>query len=266
MIAIIFSKDRALQLSALLQSLRFAAGYQTYIDEVFVIWKGDENSYKEVLYDEAWITPIDQDKYGGFEASLRNVIDVETNQHTTILFLCDDGIFTGFINLDAIRLYLWNTGDVLEFSLRLGTNISPQPLFIDKSPFLEWDWRSAPSHYGYNFSVTADIHRQPLIVEILDHFKDKIETPNHLEHYGVQYTRETQKKIINACMKQKGSVVTLPLNRVQDAFPNWTNGTATESVEALRIAYNKGKRLNWAKLWNLTPSDPFISNKYFELI
>jgi hypothetical protein len=261
--ALIFSKDRPLQLHAYLDSL---FGLTNIRQEQVSIIVPSLDDYMAVSKEFPEVVWINEKVIGGFDLSLREYVNSDLNDDDILLFGCDDVVYIRPCSLAYIPKILENK-DYLGFSLRLGKNIVPRPLSRGTGMVFSWPWAGFGSHWGYPFELMASCYRGSLVKEIVNSNKGQMHCPNHLESYGVTY-----------CINKKGSVhpemamfnspnyaVAMDVNRVQHHFQNKFTGSEMQDVEYLKKIFREGKRLDWTELFGIQPQDCFVGNLYWKV-
>ncbi len=184
--AIVFSKNRAIQLHALLST------YYHYINNpapLYILYTTSsdrhEQSYKELiaLYSHH---PIHFVKETSFKKDLEKILDAISS--TTLFFMTDDGIFLDHADLQDI-LSFTNYRHVP--SLIKGKDLTycyvqnkPQPLpdfTPETNSLLSWDWSRSPAYsdWAYPFSVDTSF----FVKQEIEHMIRSIDYkgPNSLE-------------------------------------------------------------------------------------
>lgn len=198
--AIIFSRDRANQLSLLLRSID-KNGSDLF--GVTVIYNASSDAFQNgynILkgqYEEiVWI------KQKSPPSDFREItLQAIKNSEEYICFFVDDNILyrkvdTIFESIDAMfRYFDTQEKQLLCLSLRLGSNTSiqneykntecpfPQELIAVDNLYALWDWTLLPKHtnFAYPFSVDGHIYRRDQVLEMVTYDFD---TPNGLEGSG----------------------------------------------------------------------------------
>jgi hypothetical protein len=181
--AIIFSKNRTLQLKSLLLSMRHYS--DTAEENINVIYKEEDGVSYEMLIKEFKCKFIRQ---GNFLEDISKIIN--TTKSDYIWFMVDDLIYRDDFSLGKIENYLDSHKDVEAFCLRLGKNITvkgKQPDFIrDYDDVLVWDsaeWQG--KYWNYFWELCSSIYRRELVLEYLSKCRSQKESfPNPFEfHY-----------------------------------------------------------------------------------
>lgn len=171
--ALVFSRDRPMQLEACLRSLGANAPY-------FV---------PHVLYKAT--SPAYEDGYRLIEADMhpedtfrRDALDTLARCGPHVLLLCDDSITYRPLPADPVEAM---TEDVLCFSLRLGENTTychprnlwhSTPDLASRGPFRVWEWQHAEGDFGYPHSVDGVVHRRD---NLLQRLTGEFSNPNTME-------------------------------------------------------------------------------------
>jgi|TARA_Y100000296_G_scaffold87187_1_gene130434 hypothetical protein len=198
--AIIFSRDRANQLSLLLRSID-KNGSDLF--GITVIYNASSDAFQDgynILKGQheeiVWI------KQQSPPSDFREItLQAIKNSEEYICFFVDDNILyrkvdTIFESIDAMfRYFDTQEKQLLCLSLRLGSNTSiqneykntecpfPQELIAVDNLYALWDWTLLPKHtnFAYPFSVDGHIYRRDQVLEMVTYDFD---TPNGLEGSG----------------------------------------------------------------------------------
>jgi hypothetical protein len=221
--AIIFSKDRAMQLHSLLESF-----FDNKIGEcrVAVIYSSSSKIHKEgyevlLKKNEENILFINQDSFSSFQDCLRGVLNLFNEER--IFFLVDDIIFIETIDYDSL-----SNIDLSEtiFSLRMGSHLkysyvidSPQPLpknMYCQNDFLFWNWDEGEMEWGYPLSLDGHIFLKTDIVNWCKFLRFK--SPSSLEIQLQKLNYLYKKK--QGMAYSKSRIVNIPINIVQNEVSN----------------------------------------------
>ena len=224
--AIIWSKDRAMQLYCLIETLM---KYTNPIFDITVVWTSSNDTYLEG-YNLCFkklkeIIPIENVyEDDTFEKETKSFLD-KAHQYTC--FLCDDNIF-----FKPCRLYDDNidnimVDDVLCFSPRLGFNTIMQDCYtatfqpplkdwvdIDKN-LIKWKFKDHKPNmnYGYPFALDGHIFRTKELIDILSELS--FPNTNVLEGTLQSYATDWIRPYIVA--HRHSIMVNTPINRIQRA-------------------------------------------------
>lgn len=250
---IVFSKDRPLQLHALLKSIQhFVVGEF----EIFIIYNvSNEETYGKTYLELAREFKSENIKFikenNSFRDTLKKVL-IKINKGR-IFFLVDDIIFKNFINLSVLDKVNIRT---CVFSLRHGTHLSHSyvvnrsqklPFFSESSfssEVIEWKWSLGELDWGYPLSVDGhlfDISEARFWVNNLN-FK----SPNTFE-LSLQIFKRFY--FLKKGMAFRNSIIlNIPCNKVQDDIQNF-HGNLHQS-ELLNL-WNNGYRIDHLSFQNI---------------
>lgn len=246
---LIFSKDRACQLDALLRSMDRFFNLNHKKTVLYTVTTADYyRSYVTVIGDNPNVHFVQEES---FKDDLLSVVKNAADDHRHIMFLVDDVVFVksydGGENLDLFA----QDENILTVSLRLGQNITYcQPRDIDTLPHdfshsNMWFWQKAHTGYwNYPMSLDGHIFRAVDIIDLVENLE--FGNPNTLE--AALANNPIQKPLMLA--EKDPYLVNLALNRVQDVFNNPHGAISTEQ---LNKEFLNGKRID---------IDPIIIKSY----
>ena len=234
---IIFSKDRACQLDALLRSME---RFVEYPHRTTVLYAASSDAYQsgyELV--ENWFRDVTWVQEEDFKADLMRLLGhARKNGARHVMFLVDDIIFTHRFDSEEMIGQLEEDDDILALSLRLGDNIrychprgatTEPPEFIDNR---RWAWRDAhPGYWDYPMSTDGNIYRLDDIVEAIADLD--FQNPNSLESQMAGRPIDRPYMVCHATPY----LVNLALNLVQNVFDN---PHANISAEALNHCFLSG--------------------------
>jgi hypothetical protein len=240
--AIVFSKNRPMQLYALLESMFQNTNLAQ--ENVNVLYKADHD----------FIWPMEQvkQKFPGVvfhpEYDFRaQVTQIAGDAKDNVVFFTDDDVFKDKVDFNLTLNFLTLNPAVFCFSLRLGKHLSycystqsPQnvPSGITKEPFFIWTWKGTDWDWNYPLSVDGHVFRKQDIVAALAKSGDW-RSPNTLEgnmshlHSGIPHPQM-------ACFTTS-KVFNIPHNRVQSEVQNVFGGGSENDL--LRL-WNENKKIN----------------------
>jgi hypothetical protein len=218
---VIFSKDRPIQLNALLESF-----YKNCTDDIrfIVLFKySDEKfrtAYNELsqIYFEKKIILVEENN---FRVDLLNILSNINSKY--LFFLVDDIIFKSQFTFNN---YLsLNNRDKYILSLRLGNNLNfsftkskPQklPNFEIVDDFFSWNFRKSELDWAYTFSVDGNLYitNQIKLMSSLVDFNGPNSYESNMNFYRILFYLKR-----GLCFK-KSKLVNVSLNRVQDEILN----------------------------------------------
>ena len=238
---VVFSKNRPMQLQALLDSIRLNA--KGVFSPVTVVYKADseeyENGYKLLMERMPWAAIYK--RQDDFKNDIMSAID---NSTEFTCFAADDDIVFDKFNEGLLKCF--DDSDVCCFSLRLGKNIDhcysndkpnklePEYEYMDE--FLKWKWAEQSLDFGYPLSVVSHIFRTKFIKELTD--KISFKNPNTYEAELQALVQECKPKM--ASYKQS-KIVGVPANSVNSSWTNRNGLIHSYSTEELVDKYLYGQ-------------------------
>lgn len=256
---IIFSKDRAFQLDALLESY-----FEKVMNPVnlIVLFKATNAShmraYQEVMECYRNHNPAIQyvEEVDGFRGSLLQVLNnVRTK---SIFFLVDDIIFINKVDLSIYSKVNPKTSILslrlspnLKRSYTMGRHLSPPNFSIStiSAELLEFKWFEQSCEWSYPWSVDGNIYSTAEINVISQ--ISKFYAPNSYED-ALKLFKDIAIDRTGYCFKES-KILNLAINRVQNEIKN-QSGNITP--EFLLEQWNKGFRMDRSKFHSYIPSSP----------
>ncbi len=260
---IIFSKDRAAQLDALLRSIREQVEGWEQRSLWSVIFAASAPQFSrgyEIVCAEhrsAALEFIDErSRTGGFKSI---VVETMQRQHQAnaapwSMFLVDDMIFKAPWPLDGGKPMRRLKADqkILCLSLRMcarydycyAENRPVKPPFM--AFFGSWNWLKASGDWGYPMSLDGHIFRYDEILPLVQQIE--FNTPNTFE--AELNCHRIKARPLMACYAES-VVVNLPVNCVQHDFKNRAGEEHGISAEELNAAFLGGKRISLAPIYAL---------------
>jgi len=255
---LIFSKDRAMQLEALLSSLSLHCRDIQNLDLKVLNITSDsfhERQYHRLMSDYGCVEFIREKDF-----KKQVLSSIESYEH--VLFLVDDAIFVKDFVIKNVIECLKNNDDVLGFSQRLGTNtnycysrsISQKlPNFIEiGNEALKYDWTSAQGDFGYPLEISSSVYRVNDILPLLEQLY--FVNPNTLEgHMAANKHIFVNKK--NCLMCSSSSIAFCnPVNIVQKVCKNRAGNIPQYSIDELSRMFEQGYRINVEKYSSFVPN------------
>jgi len=224
MAGIVFSKDRALQLHALLSSYFEQVSDPAPLTVLYAASSPVHQSAYMQVFKQFGVRPVEavfEDGTLPFKEQFVGIID--RTKASRIFFLVDDILFIRPVRFSDFRDF--DPRNSIP-SLRLGTNLrsayttqqtQPLPVFREISQdIIEFDWRQGHLDWGYPLSVDGHIFWTPeirLLAKSLDY-----RSPNTLEAVLQQYLPYFNWRP-GLCYK-KSRTLNIPANKVQQDNPN----------------------------------------------
>jgi len=241
---IIFSKNRPLQLYALLESL-YSLTDAKDTASVTVIHKYDDPYEKSLSELKEKFNHVNFIQQADFKKDTLAAIFASTNQHCA--FLVDDIVFkTGVSFKDIVNLISANDG-VLTFSMRLGLHLNfcypsnsdqPVPNGNVINEIFVWEWTNGKGDWGYPISLDGHVLRKHDVLKWTSRIN--FNNPNQYEDY-MQATAKMEKIPTHCVCHTSSIIVNLPLNRVQSEYQNRCGDISPE--ELLEI-WQQGKKID----------------------
>jgi GT2 family glycosyltransferase len=256
-VAIVFSKDRALQLDGTLRS------FQRHLEDL-------DGSGITVLHTSsspvhrAAYRVLEQEHPGvrfvaetAFRADLLRLL--QAAEH--VLFLVDDTLFTAKFSLRQQLALLASRPRAIGFSLRLGRNTTycypqdiPQalPQFISVSPtVLSYRWPGAEADFGYPLELSSSLYRAGDLLPLLDRLE--FSDPNTLESALAARASEYATTRDEILCYESSVAFSAPVNLVQDAWRNRSGGRIRDSADSLVVRFLRGERITVEAYDGLVP-------------
>ena len=219
---VIFSKDRACQLDALLRSLK--SNFAEYDDSyVSVIWKGSrgfKGAYTKIKDKFPEVNMIAEDN---FKQQTIGAID-EVQKHT--MFLVDDIMFKHpFSESDGHFELLGERNEALCVSLRLDKRINrcyatdEEQSVPDLSFLPTWNWKCETGDWGYPMSLDGNVYKTRVIKKMVR--ATDFNNPNNFESALDLYVKQHDNSpSVMICYTENSRLFNVPANRVQDSVQN----------------------------------------------
>lgn len=244
--AIIFSKNRPLQLYAMLESLfkntalppeNVIVVHKTDMDYVVPYWELQQEIY-EAFGDVTFLAEFD------FHGQTMNAIQGAKDK---VVFFTDDDVMKDKTDLEVACKYLDMNSGCFAFSLRLGKHLnhcystqSPQsvPQGTTIEPFFAWNWKGTDWDWNYPLSVDGHIFRKSDILAAANgagNWKSPNTFEGNMSHLHPQIPHPQM-----ACFTTS-KVLNIPHNRVQDEVQNVHGGG---SENDLLKAWQDGKKID----------------------
>lgn len=253
-LGVIFSKDRALQLHALLESW-FAQVDGTA--RLVVLWTAtaahlDSYAQLQALWGDrvAWLKESD------FRKDLLNFLG--SGQESHLFFLTDDAVvLRPFPLAEAMRpkprqeIFALTHGPELDWCFIESRSQPVPPLEAQENGLLAWRWADCDPRLDWGFPLSVDgkffAREEMLLLLAALPFR----SPNTLE-VAMQVYRPLFVGRRGICF-DAACVVNVPCNAVQSEFANAI--TSRHSTQELLEQWNRGQRIAWEELRGKTPRE-----------
>jgi len=222
-VAVIFSKNRSLQLDLCLRTLQLHCADIHKISDVNVLYKADDHhkeSYEILKREYPDVNFIEEVSFK------QDLLDIVHNKSGILFCIVDDTVFVEDFLLANIVSNLESNLDCLGFSLRLGLNCSfcfpygklqdiPATTKIDNGVVNKYNWQTAQLDFGYPLELSSSAYRLEDIMEILDNCD--YHNPNSLEDSMTSCHIQVKPNLL---MYDKSVAFSNPINKVQLDHPN----------------------------------------------
>lgn len=279
--AIIFSKDRPLQLHATLASFALHASDAAMVP-IQVLCKASTEAYArgyaQVAEELAGQLQINWIHETAFKADLLAVMQEPrpasrrqrlwqrlTMQHPPLradhlLFLVDDNLFIQPFCLQEIADALHTRPDAIGFSLRIGRNTTdcysmqcsqPLPAFESAAPGLSFQWSGQVGDFGYPLEVSSSVYRSADLIPLLRTLP--YNNPNRLEQGLSAASGLFAHRLPTLLCFEQSVAFCAPINKVQSILDNRSGIQEEYSSEALNTLFLDGYRVNVSALSAFVP-------------
>jgi hypothetical protein len=249
-VAVVFSKDRPLQLDAALASLLLRCTDPQRM-EINVLYT-TSSAYQEGLYRQLSL------EYPGIvfrrERHFREDVLALVAGARYVAFVVDDALFVRAFSLRSVIEELEANDSAIGFSLRLGTNTTycypvdaeqDLPEFTAVRPgVLAHRWPGARHDFGYPFDLSSSVYRSADIEPLLRHIP--FTNPNLMEgRLAERAAASGPRQPVLLCF-ERSVAFCIPANLVQTVAKNRAGARADETPGALAAAFERGCRIDVA--------------------
>ena len=253
---IIFSKDRAMQLDLLLQSILLNFNVEDY--KLNILYKASNDEFNRGYNIIRDLYP--QFSYKKEENFKEDLVSLFNDSKYTMFLTDDDIIYQSFkLNNDELHnIFMLTNANC--FSLRLGLNtrhcytqqklnsledFKTHSFYHDTDliePVISWKVGDGTNDYAYPMSVDGHIFKTEYIKNLCEFLE--YSNPNLFEGFLSNFGKPDM--IISSYQNSK--LVNSPINRVQETFQNLSGMKYRYSVEDLNEMYLDGLILNLEKM------------------
>lgn len=246
--ALIFSKDRAMQLEALLASLFLHCRDEERLRAIVLFASSNDDFFRQYQEVAAAYPQVSFVAENDFSAQVTAVL----RDYSYILFLVDDTIFVGDFSVAQLTDLLAAYPEAVGVSLRLGGNTThcypldrPQalpPFYRLGNGFLLYDWPAADGDFAYPLEVSSSCYRAADILTATG--KAAFANPNALE--GLMAVNAA--RLLPARRSLVCPTVSLafsnPVNIVQTCCANRFSSQPGYTAAALAELFDQGRRID----------------------
>jgi hypothetical protein len=239
--AIVFSRDRAMQLDLLLTSLeRNAPGI---FDPVHVLWRsGPEyrEGYEVCALNHPAVSFVPENDLAAQVRYLLHAADFAS-------FFTDDDVLYRPVDATLTAALHAHPG-LLCLSLRLGLNTTfcypharnqAYPSYGEKDDIIAWHWQGAPGDFGYPGSLDGHVFRGADLRAMLD--DARFANPNRLEDVLMSKVGALGKPLMVSYRESR--LVGIPANIVNTTHPNRYGEQHAYDIAELNFRYLAGERI-----------------------
>lgn len=261
MVGVIFSKDRPMQLDALLCS--FALHCQDAQDvKINVLYKASD-AFQESLYQEL-AQDYPRARFVAEKVFKEDLIRLLQGSRY-ILFLVDDTLFVRSFHIAEIISHLRETEESLGFSLRLGKNTiychhadtgMPLPGFRPVSERIKkYIWSGACWDFGFPLEVSSSVYRADDVLPLLEQLA--FSGPNSLEMQLDSQKSKFGHREFLSCYEQSVAF-SAPLNKVQTVGECRAGQKEEYSPAFLGRLFREGRRVDVFSYAGSVPNAPHV--------
>ena len=255
--ALIFSKDRPLQLDGILRSFaRHCRDAGTIVVRVLFTASTSLNRslYRELMRAHPHVQFVE-------ELDFRRDTLLLLGLHEFVLFLVDDCLFVGDFDLGSFAETVGRTPDAIGVSLRLGRNatychsLDKQQAIPELLPasddLLCYRWPSAECDFGYPLEVSSSLYRSSDLLPLLRELP--FQNPNTLEDgMANRATLFSESHPLLLC-SERSLAFCAPVNLVNQVCLNRTGNRSDMSVGTLAEKFAAGWRMDVTKFDGFVP-------------
>jgi len=255
---LIFSKDRAMQLDALLNSIYAHCRNVREIDLQVLYITSDAFHDKQYQTLSGIYNNVIFIREHHFKAQVLSA----TAQYGYVLFMVDDSVFVRDCSIDSLVSHLKANNDALGFSLRLGKNTTynyPRDISQTLPRFtviggdvLKFDWTAAEGDFGYPLELSSSLYRTDDIFPLLQQIE--FANPNTLEGNMAASTHSYSNSKNSLLCGSKSIAFSNPANIVQNVCQNRVGKKQQYSTHELGLMFEQGYRIDTEKYSGFTPN------------
>ncbi|GEM_PF-727315 len=255
--AVIFSKDRAMQLDATLRSLHLHCPDATSakLGVLYTTSSEQHAAHYEVL--KSVHPGVNFVRERDFRDDLLKLLGSAAH----VLFAVDDCLFVHNFRMSEVLEQLGRNPAALGFSLRLGRNTnycysfdhaqrSPEFQTINNS-VLKFRWSGAEYDFGYPLEVSSSVYRTADLLPLLT--EQSFRSPNTLEAMLSENAGQFASTHPELLSFSQSAAFCAPLNMVQSECPNRAGEAGENSPDELAQRFANGDRIDLAFTFGFTP-------------
>ena len=256
-LGLIFSRDRAYQLDAVLRSFRRHCRDRQHVNLV-VLYSNTKPEFDRRY--EQLAKEYSEVRFFA-ETDFRTQVLTLVREHAAVLFMVDDNIFVESFDLKLLERALLQTPRALGGSLRLGQNTSycfslnieqPPPRFTPlENELFKYLWQTTAGDFGYPLEVSSSLYLTTVVEPILE--KMPFRNPNTLEAGLAAAASGMSRSYPELICYETSRAFCVPLNLVQNEFQNRAANDSEMTAESLGRRYDAGWRVDVARMKGFQP-------------
>lgn len=245
---LVFSKNRPMQLFALLESLFKNTDFDPR--SLSVLYKADEKYFTSYMEVWSYFPEINMWPEWDFK---QQVEDFVFNARPNICFFTDDDVFKNKVSVGTCLTALNSDSQAIAFSLRLGKHLNfcystqssqKLPSFIShQNNILSWKFKGTDWDWNYPLSVDGHIFNRENFLEVLKQVDKSWKSPNTFEGL-LSHLHPFLKKDVMYCFEDS-VVFNIPHNKVQKEINNVFEGGSEDDLLSL---WEGGKKIDISRL------------------
>jgi len=253
-LGVIFSKDRALQLHALLQSWFAQVEGAARLVVLWTASSEHEASYTELR--ALWAGKVEWVREQDFRADLLRVL--EDSGETHLFFVTDDALVLGGFRMDEVlaeeprhRIVSLCHAPTLDWCFIADRAQKVPPLQAHAPGRLRWNWADGEERMDWRFPLSIDgkfFAREEMLLLL---HSLPFRSPNTLE-VNLQVFLPLFIGREGVCFEQ-AKLVNVPCNAVQTQYANLVTGVHTTAE--LLVRWQAGERIRWEDHVGLAPAE-----------
>ncbi len=241
----VFSKNRPMQLMAMLESL--FQNSDTDPSNCFILYKADPEYFIAYMEVFSYFPDVNFIPEWNFREQVESFV-FNANKH--VCFFTDDDVLKRQVRLETCLETLNNNPDSVAFSLRLGRHLNfcystqqsqrlPEKFVKTGSDILGWRFKGTDWDWNYPLSVDGHVLRRDDLLEFLKVLPKTWNSPNSFEGM-LSHLHPNINKPVMHCF-EKSIVFNIPHNKVQTEVDNVYSGG---SEKDLLILWESGKKID----------------------
>lgn len=252
-LTIIFSRDRAMQLRATLDSFIYHCPHLGHLDMVVYYRATNERMQRQYDFLRQFYSDVQFVCESNFEKDVRGIL----SPYRFVLMQVDDNIWVRECNIIKAKRLLRKNDDIIGYSYRLspalklhyltGRKIS-MPKHKDIDGVLKYQWDGKGHEFGYAIEVTGSLYRVPDIKKCIQ--GRQFSNPNSFEKVLSKARSQFVKRRPYLVCQKNLSVFMAPINLVQTCTKNKSGRDGRYSVESLAQWFDDGYKIDVTKFRN----------------